>query len=243
MTRKILKLLPIVLALGLLAIPGVASAQEGLTTVEVKSGEVLWVNGNTLVARTADGVREFEVPDEVIFRMDGKELSVHDLKPGMRVAAMIKTVQTPVTLYETNVREATVVETVGTAVVLKMDDGSVKRFTVQDLRDMKIAATRDGKSITAYDLRKGDKLTANVYTPTTATATQREIVAAAQQPKPPAPPAPPPPPPPPAPPKEEPKPAQTLPKTASPLPWVGLAGILVLGGGLGLTVLRRRWGW
>lgn len=96
--------------------------------------------------------------------------------------------------------------------VLRGVDGTVKRFTVDDLRDMKISMTRDGKSVTAYDRRRGDKISAIVLTPKPARTTGPEATASVQ--------APPPPPRPPAPaaaaapPRETPAPAESLPKSA-----------------------------
>ena len=50
---------------------------------EQLQGTVEYVEGNTLVVRMADGaIREFNVPESRRFLIDGRELTVHDLKAG-----------------------------------------------------------------------------------------------------------------------------------------------------------------
>ena len=62
--------------------------EEGLAsqTVKVETGEVVYVSGNDLIVKTDDGVlRHFpNVPDDKTVTVGGKELTIHDLKPGMK---------------------------------------------------------------------------------------------------------------------------------------------------------------
>ena len=75
-----------------------ASGQPTVTT-EVKSAEVVYVSGNDLVVRADDGqVKHFVVPDDKTVTVDGKELTVHDLQPGMRLTRTITTTTTPKTI-------------------------------------------------------------------------------------------------------------------------------------------------
>ena len=91
-----------ILGMGLLAAAvGVASAQvsEKQTTVKgapmkttksrVVEGTVMEVHGNVVDFQTAHGGREVKVPDGFMFQMDGKDIGVADLKPGMKVKATI----------------------------------------------------------------------------------------------------------------------------------------------------------
>ena len=80
---------------------GSASAQTTSTT-ETKQFEVISVDGNQLVIRNASGTKEYTVPEDFRFDVDGKQLSVHDLKPGMKGTATVTTIKTvhPVTVTE-----------------------------------------------------------------------------------------------------------------------------------------------
>src|SRR4051794_1519508 len=64
--------------------------------VQVEHGEVVYVTGNDLVVKMDSGeVRHVTVPDSARATVDGKELSVHDLKPGMKLQRTIATTTTP----------------------------------------------------------------------------------------------------------------------------------------------------
>ena len=78
---------------------GIAVAQE--TEIEIRNGVVLAVNGNELMFRGPEGVRTVTVPDDFRFDMGGRQLSVHQLEPGMRLTAVIKTTTRPVTMTVT----------------------------------------------------------------------------------------------------------------------------------------------
>jgi len=55
--------------------------------VQVERGEVVYVQGNDLVVKMENGdVRHFNnVPESARATVDGKELSIHELKPGMKL--------------------------------------------------------------------------------------------------------------------------------------------------------------
>ena len=58
------------------------------------------VSGNDLVVKMADGtIRNFEnVPESARVTVDGKQLGIHDLKPGMKLQRTITTTSTPMTI-------------------------------------------------------------------------------------------------------------------------------------------------
>jgi LPXTG-motif cell wall-anchored protein len=212
---------------------GLAVAQQ--TTLEIKNGQVLKVEGNTLIVRTAEGVKSVEVPQDFRFDMDGKKLAVGDLKPGMMLTAFITTTEKPVEMTATEVRTGTVVHNIGGAIVIRNQDGELKKFTTKDIRAMNV--TKDGKPIDLQTIKVGDVLSATVVSkqpPSTITEKEFKVIAAeAPQPKPVAVAQ--------AQPQPAPKPApRALPKTASPLPLIGLAGLALMGLGAGLTAIRRR---
>ena len=214
------------------------------TTYEVKQGEVVKVNGNDLVVRTPEGYREFTIPDDFRFQTEGQSLSVHELKPGMKLTAAIATTRTPVQIVTTELRNAEVINANGMSVVVKDQDGEQKIFTQKDFAGKGLAIYKDGQPASSFDFRKGDRITALIMTEGPPLVLEEKRVAAIAQ-NPPAKALPaattttaavtPPPPPPPA---AEP-PRKTLPKTASTWPIVGVAGVALLGLGLGLTILRR----
>ena len=70
---------------------GIASAQTTTTKSETKKFEIIAVDGNQLVVRGPDGTREITVPADFRFTVDGKPLTVQQLKPGMAGTATIST--------------------------------------------------------------------------------------------------------------------------------------------------------
>jgi LPXTG-motif cell wall-anchored protein len=241
-----------------------AASAQTTTTSETKKFQVISVEGNVLVVRLPEGTREMAIADDFRFNVDGKMLSVHELKPGMAGTATIttKTTVTPVTVTE--VKNGTVLQNVGTAIIVRTDEG-VKMFSQSDIDKRGIKIMRDGKPAEISDFRANDRLTATIVTskpprvmtdrevqatlaksggasgagtPAAAAASPSGAGAAA--------------------PSGAAKSgaassgaatsgaapsggaARTLPKTASPMPLVGLAGLASLIAGLGLTVRRRR---
>ena len=107
MTRAMSRM---VLAAAVVCLTAVVSlAQQTTTSTETKTFEVLAVDGNQLVVRLPEGTRELTVPDDFRFTVNGQQLSVRELKPGMKGTATIttRTTVTPVTVTE--VKNGTVV--------------------------------------------------------------------------------------------------------------------------------------
>jgi hypothetical protein len=240
-----------VLAVAVVSMTAVVSEaqQPSTTSTETKTFEVLAVDGNTLVVRLPEGTRELSVTDDFRFIIDGKPMSVRELKVGMKGSATIttKTTMTPVTVTE--VKNGTVVQRSGGTIVVRMPDNSVKRFSQSDIDKRGIKIVRDGQPADINDFREGDTLTATIITTRQPQVlTEREVqatlapaTAAAPPPAPRAVPAAPAPAPAPAPRAAAPPPAPrtTLPSTASSWPLLGLASVLSLAMGLALTARRR----
>ena len=228
------------------------------STTQVERGEVVYVSGNELVVKMDTGeIRSITVPDTARAMVDGKEVTIRDLKPGMKLQRTITTTQTP--------RTVTTVRTVSGSVfainapytlVLSFPDGSPnKQYKIPKDQVFMV----DGRPKTAFELQRGTPITATVVTTgeeislgerraTTGTAPvaarpatpppQPVLLIEAPAPAPvPVAAAPIPPPRPAAP--AEPAPAQ-LPKTASPVPLLGLLGLALCGASLGLRAIRRR---
>lgn len=146
-----------------LALGGSVLAQT--TTYDLRSGEVIAVDGNNLIVRASEGVREFVVPDDFRFDLDGRLVSVHDLLPGMKLSALITTTTTPVDLQATEVRDAEVVYTNGNSIVVRNSvDGKYRKFTSAKMRELNLTIYKDGKVVPVTDIRKGDRISATIVT-------------------------------------------------------------------------------
>ena len=210
------------------------------TTVE--RGEVVYVSGNELVVKMEDGsLRHFaNVSESARVTVDGQELGIHDLKPGMKLQKTVTTTTTPKTITTVKTVTGKVWHvTPPTSVILTLEDGTNQQFKIP--KDQKFNV--DGQMVDAWGLKKGMKVSATkvVEEPTVEVAHQQQLTGSM--------PPPPPPPPadapiiiavvtPPATPAAATAPAE-LPKTASDLPLIGLLGLTSLGAALGLRLIRR----
>jgi LPXTG-motif cell wall-anchored protein len=226
-----------------------ASAQTTTTTKETKKFEVIAVEGNHLVVRLPEGTREFTVPPDFKFNVDGKDMAVSDLKPGMKGTATVTASTTVTPVSVTEVRNGTVLRNAGTAIIVRTQDGTVRMFSQGDVDKRNVQIYRNGQPAQITDFRANDRLTATIVTEKPPkVVTEREVKAMLAQNNPPADAAAPAPASP-APSTAKPAPAATagtapapkkLPKTASPLPAVGLTGLALLASAAALTVRRRR---
>jgi len=236
---------------------GVSSAQTTAST-EVKKFEVIAVDGNDLVVRLPEGTRQINVPPGFVFTVNGKPLSVSDLKPGMSGTATITTTTTVTPVTVTEVKSGTVALVSGTAVYVRTPEG-VRLFTQSELDKRGIKIFVDGKPRAVNELHEGNKLTATIITTKPPSiVTEKEVqatlaktgaapaapAAAAAAPAPAPKPAPAPSAaqaaPPAAAPAQQPvaTTARRLPSTAGPLPTVALAGLVSLA--IGAFATRRR---
>ena len=218
-------------------------------TVQVEKGTVVSVNGNDLVVKMSDGtLRHFaNVPESTRVTVDGQQLGIHDLKPGMTLQRTITTTTTPkvITTTQSVTGKVWYVQP-PSSVILTLDDGSNQKFTIPKGQKFNV----NGQMTDAWGLKKGMMISATkvVEEPMTVVAQQRKLTGV----------MPPPPPPPPAdvpilvvvavPVQAAPAPAETqtaqaapaaLPKTASQLPLFGALGALCLLSGIGLRIRRQ----
>ncbi len=135
-----------------------ATGKDTVVT-KVERGEVVTVSGNDLVVKMADGtLRNFEnVPEYARATVDGKQLSIHDLKPGMKLQRNITTTTTPMTI--------TTVQTVKgkvwainppLSIILTLEDGKNQQFKVPQNQKFNV----DGQMVDAFGVRKGMTITA-----------------------------------------------------------------------------------
>jgi len=244
-----------------LSLPSVAQVQttktethgEATREVSVERGEIVYLNGNSLVVRMENGsLREFDnVPETSTFMVDGKPVHIADAKVGMKLEKQ--------TVRITKPKVVTTVETVTgkvwhvsppNHVILTMENGENQKFTIPKGQKF----TVDGVDTDAFALKKGMNVTAQRITEVPETVMEHEVKISGTAPPTPAAPTPgvpilivvaqP------TPPveaaeatakksltTEEPAPKK-LPTTASELPLIGLLGVLFCG--LSLTAMTIR---
>jgi hypothetical protein len=219
------------------------STTSGTTSVHevnVERGEVAYVSGDDLVVKMEDGtIRNFpNVSENARATVDGRQMGIHDLKPGMKLERTITVTKTPkvvTTVHEVTGKVWHVMPPHN--VILTLEDGTNQQFTIP--KDQKFNI--DGQMTDAWGLKKGMKITATkvVEEPVEVYEHQHQITGSM-------------PPPPPAPPASEPilvaestpppspaaaAPAE-MPNTGSLVPLIGLLGGLCLVSSLGLRVIR-----
>jgi hypothetical protein len=215
---------------------------------EVRQFEIVSVDGNKVVVKGQKGAQEITVPDDFRLSVDGKPVTVRELKPGMKGTATITTTTTVTPVHVTEVRNGKVMQKVGNSIIVRGPKG-MQMFSEGDATKRGIKIMRDGQPIAFTDLNVGDTLTATIITeappkvmtqrqvdaamssasgaaaagtpavsaPTTGAGAAAATAGAAAA-----------------------APARRLPKTASPLPLIGLFGAGSSIAGLILTVRRRR---
>jgi hypothetical protein len=104
------------------------------TEVKVDRGTVVLVDGNDLVVKAEDGhLRHFaNVPESARATVDGQELGIHDLKPGMTLERTITTTTTPHMI--TTVKHVTGTVWSESSELSHLDSGRRHQSGVQDSR-------------------------------------------------------------------------------------------------------------
>ena len=154
------------------------SIQEGQSSnvVRVERGEVLAVEGNDLIVRMADGsIRHFEnIPESAKITVDGKQMGIHDVKPGMKLQRTITTTTTPqiITTVETVTGKVWHI-TPPVSVILTLENGTNQAFKIP--KDQKFNV--DGQMVDAFGLKKGMMVTATkiVEVPASVISQQKHV--------------------------------------------------------------------
>ncbi len=207
---------------------------------KVERGEVVYVSGDQLVVRMENGeIRNITVPPGATAVVDGKTMTIADVKPGMRLQKTITTTTTPQLITTIRTIQGTVWHVAPPkTVILTLGTGENKKYNIPKGQKFMV----EGEEKTAFDLRKGMKVTATVITkvPETLVAEEKKL---GQLPPPPA-----------TPPMEgallieagpaapvetaQAEPAK-LPKTATFLPLIGFLGLGFTLIGLGLNRFKK----
>lgn len=212
---------------------------EATTQTSVERAEVVSVQGNDLIVKMDDGtIRHFpNIPDSVRVSVDGKELGIHDLKPGMKLERTITTVTTPKTVITTKSVTGKVWQiTPPNSVILTMEDGKNQRFNIPKGQKFNV----NGQMVDAWGLKKGMMVSATkvVEEPVTEVEHQKQLTGQ----------MPPPPPPPPDQPiviavlqvPAIPAAPTELPKTGTNLPLLAFGGLFCLACSVALRAARTR---
>ena len=140
-----------------------AAVSSAQTTTETKKFQVISVDGNQLVVKLPEGTREITVPEGFHFTVDGKQLTVGELKPGMAGTATITTKTTVVPVTVTEVKNGVVMQNMGSSILVKTD-GGMKMFSQGDMDKRGVKIMKDGKLVDISELRANDQLTATIVT-------------------------------------------------------------------------------
>src|SRR5580704_17554866 len=157
------------------------------TEVNVERGQVVLVDGNDLVVKMDDGaIRHIpNVPESAKVEVDGKQLGIHDLTPGMKLEHTITTTSTE--------RMITTVQSVTgkiwhvtppTTVILTLEDGTNQKFTIPKGQKFNV----NGQMVDAWGLKKGMKVSATKVVEEPETVIEQEKKLTGKMPPPPPPP-------------------------------------------------------
>ncbi len=164
-------LLPMVVLGVALAIAAPASAQ---TTTNIENGTVVNVGENMIVIRDSKGaMKEYDVAPDFSATVDGKPMGLKDIKPGMKITAAIKTVNTPVAVQTTELKNAKVIKNAGALLYVRESDG-IHSYNVPGGFRFNIA----GANLRLEDLQQGQVLNATIVHTARGTATEQEVASA-----------------------------------------------------------------
>jgi hypothetical protein len=145
-----------------------------MQTVNVERGEVVAVSGNDLIVRREDGeLLDFpNVPDNKTVTVDGKQLTIHDLKPGMKLERTTVVTTTPrlVTTVKTVTGKVFHV-TPPSSVILSLADGTNQSFKIPKGQKFMI----NGRETDAWGLKKGMQVSATAVTETPESVVAHEV--------------------------------------------------------------------
>jgi len=160
---------------------GAASSQ-----VTVERGEVVYVAGNEVVIKMENGeIRHVTVPDGAKGTVDGKEVTVADLKPGMKLQKTITTTTTTKTVKTVKTGTGTVMNVMPpNSVTVRFEDNTVQSYKIPKGTKFNV----DGQEMTAFDLKKGMRITATRITETPVTEATTAAATTGTAPPPPTPP-------------------------------------------------------
>jgi LPXTG-motif cell wall-anchored protein len=148
----------------------------GSSQVTIERGEIVFMSGNDLWVKMEDGsLRHFPgVSESARVTVDGKQLGIHDVKPGMKLQRTTITTTTPktVTTVQAVTGKVWYIQAPNT-VILTLDDNTNQQFRIP--KDQKFLV--DGQMVDAFALKKGMNVTATkiVEVPVTTVSEQKRL--------------------------------------------------------------------
>jgi hypothetical protein len=122
-----------------------------VSTTQTK-GTVAYVEGNTLVVLASSGlIEEFQVSPSRKFIIDGKELTIGQLKPGTSLTLTVTTTTTPVTARTTTIGSGRVFWVSQSSVILTLPNNERRMYQANESYRFMV----DGKPASIHDLKKG----------------------------------------------------------------------------------------
>lgn len=149
--------------------------------VEVRRSQVIYVSGNEVVVKGDDGkVRDFpNVPDSARVTVNGQQLGVHDLVPGMTIERTTITTTTPRVITTIKTVTGTVWQVAPpTSVILTLEDGKNQQFRIPDGTKF----TVDGQPTDAFSLRPGMRVSATAVTEVPETVVTQQVTRTGEMP-------------------------------------------------------------
>lgn len=216
--------------------------------VTMHHSTVVMVEGNHLVVRRSNGVLDaLQIPEDFRFHMGDRALTVHELKPGMIITETVTSTSKPMIVKTVVIDHGTVWHANGEYVSIRTRDNKVNEYKIPSWAKV----TVDGVEQSVFDLRRDMEISATIVTEEPLHVVEEERRTNVHHPAEPSRPA-----------VAEQVPAQEpngepsepmsnneeaaaepsngeLPHTASPLPWIGLVGLVSLGASFGLRMLRK----
>ena len=141
--------------------------------VDVNRGTVVYVSGNDLTVKMEDGtLKHFVVPSDYKLSVDGKEVSVQDLRPGTKLTQTITTITEEQLVTEVRTVDVKVMEVKPPYLTIASGD-KIKHLRVPEGTRF----TVNGKEMTLADLREGMRVKGTVVTtvPTTMVSRARNV--------------------------------------------------------------------
>jgi len=140
------------------------STTMSANSYDVKNGTIVAVQGNQVVVKSSDGYRQLTVAPDYRFTINGQQMTMTQHKPGMTFSSTVQTTTAPVTLTTTEMNNAEVVSASGNNIVVKDSNGQQRTFSDSDFRNMGLVIMMDGRPVMASQLKTGDRVNAVMLT-------------------------------------------------------------------------------
>lgn len=151
-----------------LAVAAAASAQ---TSTEIKNGTVISVGDKSIFIKESNGtMREFDVASDFHVTVDGRDVALKDLKPGMKITATVQTVTVPVVVQTTTLKNAKVLKNAGGLLFVRESDG-IHTYNIPAGFRFDIG----GAKLRLEDLQVNQHLNATIIHTSRGTATETEV--------------------------------------------------------------------